>query len=61
MYARLVSDLRLPDTVEQSLSAFIRKEKQNVDSYTHSTVLESVKKAVGFAVLPHFKQCPSCI
>ncbi|CDJ46379.1 hypothetical protein EBH_0027240 [Eimeria brunetti] len=46
MYAKLVSDLRIPDTVQQSLSGFIRKDTQRLDSYTHSTVLENLKRSV---------------
>ncbi|CDI86091.1 hypothetical protein, conserved [Eimeria praecox] len=50
MYARLVSDLRLPDTVDQSLAGFMRNEKQVADSYTHSTVLENLKTSMVMAV-----------
>ncbi|CDJ29672.1 uncharacterized protein EMH_0023580 [Eimeria mitis] len=50
MYARLVSDLRLPNTVEQSLSGFMRRDKENLDSYTHSTVLENLKRSMVMVV-----------
>ncbi|CDJ38902.1 hypothetical protein, conserved [Eimeria tenella] len=46
VYAGIISGANLPDKVENSLSTFIRNDRKRIDSFTHSSIIASIKEAM---------------